>query len=79
MENSNQAIYKAISRGDFQFKPDKWSKISQSAKNLVSEMLTYVPRDRISASEALDHEWFKSFEAGEISQKSLKSAFTGFK
>ena len=71
MENNTKAICKNVSRGEFQFTPDKWNKVSQSAKDLISDMLTYDPNRRISASEALEHEWFKMFEAGMIKQKSL--------
>ena len=72
-------ICEAVTRGNFQFNPSKWSNISQSAKDLISNMLTYDPRDRISAFDALEHEWFKKFETGEIKRKSLKSAFHGLK
>ena len=75
--SNNKAIFKAVSRGDFKFKSEKWKEISQSAKNLIVSMLAYNPHNRISAAEALGHEWFKKFDTNELNQKSLKSAFSG--
>ena len=36
----------------------EWEEISDEAKNLISKMLTKDFNDRISAKEALNHEWF---------------------
>ena len=69
--NNTEAICKAVYRGDFQFTPNKWNKVSQSAKDLISDMLVKDPNKRISAAEALKHEWFKKYEAGIIKEKSL--------
>ena len=64
--NSTKTICKAVVRGDFQFMPDKWWKVSQSAKDLISSMLTKDPNKRISVSKALEHEWFKKYDADEM-------------
>ena len=36
---------------------EEWETISDDAKDLVRRLLTYDPRDRISAQEALKHKW----------------------
>jgi calcium-dependent protein kinase len=43
--------------------PDKyWSKISHQAKDIVEKLLNKNPHERISAAEALQHEWFNQDE-----------------
>lgn len=43
--------------------PDKyWSKISHQAKDIVAKLLNKNPHERISAAEALQHEWFNQDE-----------------
>lgn len=79
MVNNNKAILKAVVDGQYTFKPTKWSRVSEEAQDLISKMLTYNSGDRISAADALDHEWFKKFDNGELESVSLKSAFDGLK
>lgn len=45
-------------RGEVQFPPKYWDKISGEAKDLVIKMLNKDPRQRINAKEALNHPWF---------------------
>ena len=77
--NYTQDICEAVMNGDYEFNSDKWDKISQNAKDIISDMLTYDHNKRKSASELLEHEWFKKYDAGEIEQKSLKSALSSLK
>ena len=37
---------------------DIWKSISQEAKDLITEMLTFKPEHRPSANEVLAHDWF---------------------
>jgi calcium-dependent protein kinase len=45
-------------RGEVQYPPKYWDKISAEAKDLVGKMLNKDPRLRINAKEALQHPWF---------------------
>ncbi|OEH75482.1 calmodulin-domain protein kinase [Cyclospora cayetanensis] len=45
------------------YKPLKWKKVSEPAKDLIRKMLAYVPTMRISARDALEHEWLKKTDA----------------
>lgn len=45
-------------RGEVQYPPKYWDKISGDAKDLVGKMLNKDPRQRINAKEALQHPWF---------------------
>ena len=63
----DKKIFKAISAGNVKFyrtffiKPaEDWDDISTEAKNLIRRMLTVDPLKRISASEALNHDWIVS-------------------
>ncbi|CDW82463.1 protein kinase domain containing protein [Stylonychia lemnae] len=47
-------------RGDVQYPPKYWEKISVEAKDLVGKMLQKDPRNRINAKEALQHQWFNT-------------------
>lgn len=50
---------KKVMIGKFTFKHKIFNKISESAKNLISKMLTINYHKRISAEEALKDTWFK--------------------
>jgi len=58
-------ILKRVETGKYSFNLPQWRKVSESAKDLIRRMLTYVPSMRISAREALEHEWMKSMMASE--------------
>ena len=44
---------------NFYYNNPFFSKISESAKDLISSMLKIKPSDRISVEKAIDHQWFK--------------------
>eukprot|EP01069_Polyplicarium_translucidae_P003475 Polyplicarium_translucidae@DN231_c0_g1_i2.p1 len=52
-------ILKRVETGKYSFSLPQWRKVSDSAKDLIRRMLTYVPAMRISALEALEHEWMQ--------------------
>lgn len=43
---------------EVEYPPKFFEKISEKAKDLLSKMLTKEPTIRITAEEALKHEWF---------------------
>lgn len=57
-ENDSDILSK-IRTGKFTFPEDDWSHVSDSAKELISKMLTYNPAIRPSASTCLDNGWLK--------------------
>ncbi|KAK7382921.1 hypothetical protein VNO78_28585 [Psophocarpus tetragonolobus] len=66
-------MYDAISGGYLDMDSAPWPSISAAAKDLVTKMLTYDPKHRITAADALaEHEWLK--EGGEASDKHPRSA-----
>lgn len=50
-------IFNSIQRGEYSFSSKCWSEISEKAKDLIRKLLVKDPRDRISASDALNHPW----------------------
>ena len=55
-ENANQ-LYRQIMRGDFEFIAPYWDPVSDSAKDLVRKLLVVDPKQRLTAEQALQHEW----------------------
>lgn len=62
---SDQEIIENVEAGYYEYRDDLWNKISKEAKNLIDKMLRYLPNDRISAGEALNHPWFIKFKIKE--------------
>eukprot|EP00918_Siedleckia_nematoides_P065072 GHVU01141474.1.p1 GENE.GHVU01141474.1~~GHVU01141474.1.p1 ORF type:complete len:480 (-),score=77.65 GHVU01141474.1:258-1628(-) len=51
------ALFSMITRGDYTFPSPYWDGISDSAKDVVAQMLTVDPEARPSASQILTHAW----------------------
>lgn len=58
-QNDNE-IYALIRRGKFYFDPLEWDVVSDSAKDLVTKMLTMDPSQRPSAQEVIEHPWIQA-------------------
>jgi len=50
-------LFEEIKKAVFDFPPEQWSTVSDSAKDLVSAMLKADPTERITAQQVLDHPW----------------------
>lgn len=55
-------VYEAILDGHYSMKQKEWKKVSEDGKDLLSKLLTKDYKKRISASDALNHPWFKNCE-----------------
>lgn len=55
---TDKAIFESILNGKFSFPQKRWGSVSEQAKDLISKMLIYDPKERISAKKALNHSWF---------------------
>ncbi|PHZ12421.1 calcium/calmodulin dependent protein kinase 2 [Rhizopus microsporus ATCC 52813] len=60
-EDQNE-LFSAIMSGRYEFDDEYWSEISAEAKNLIDRLLTFDPKDRITAEEALEHPWIMNKE-----------------
>mmetsp|Transcript_27437 Transcript_27437/g.26509 ORF Transcript_27437/g.26509 Transcript_27437/m.26509 type:complete len:90 (-) Transcript_27437:583-852(-) len=56
---NNEELLTKIIEGDFLFQGKEWENMID-AKNLVYELMNYDPVDRIDASTALNHDFFRN-------------------
>ena len=63
---SDYDILKAVKIGKYEFPPSEWDNVSKECKDLISSMLKYDPKHRLSARECMSHPWFK--KVSEISK-----------
>ena len=49
-----------ILRCDYNFHGKQWQHVSEPAKDFVAALLKLNPDERLSAQQALDHEWLKN-------------------
>lgn len=57
--NNNKSVLQAVMTGSHHFDPEHWSDISRHAQELVDNCLQRRSRHRISAEQALHHEWIE--------------------
>jgi len=56
-EDTNEALFDVIKRGQFEFPSPFWDSISEMAKDLIRNCLQVDPKARFGADEILCHEW----------------------
>jgi len=57
--DSDREILRSVKKGAFDFPSPEWDKISDEAKDLIKQMLTFDAVKRPTASQLLDHGWLK--------------------
>ncbi|XP_051529440.1 caM kinase-like vesicle-associated protein [Myxocyprinus asiaticus] len=68
-ENHDKNLFRKILSGDYEFDSPYWDEISDSAKNLVSRLMEVDQDQRLTAQEAINHEWISGNAA---SDKNIK-------
>ena len=66
--NSELDIVKNVKLGVYDINIPELDNVSDEGKNLIKQMMTYNPEDRISADQALSHPWVKMFDNTEMDQ-----------
>ena len=56
---SDKEILESVKQGIFSFTGAEWKNVSEEAKSLIKQMLSYDPSQRINAQDALKHPWIK--------------------
>ena len=75
--NTEKDIFQRIKLGKFDYPKEEWSKISDSAKQLIERLLDVNPATRITAVEALEHPWLES-KRGEKLHPGMMKKLTKF-
>eukprot|EP01053_Blabericola_migrator_P002701 Blabericola_migrator_1__2700@NODE_1768_length_3821_cov_86_086841_g734_i3_p1_GENE_NODE_1768_length_3821_cov_86_086841_g734_i3NODE_1768_length_3821_cov_86_086841_g734_i3_p1_ORF_typecomplete_len607_score87_73Pkinase/PF00069_25/5_6e78Pkinase_Tyr/PF07714_17/2_3e43EFhand_7/PF13499_6/5_7e12EFhand_7/PF13499_6/3_1e16EFhand_8/PF13833_6/1_1e02EFhand_8/PF13833_6/4_1e06EFhand_8/PF13833_6/2_1e05EFhand_8/PF13833_6/3_3e09EFhand_11/PF08976_11/2_6e05EFhand_11/PF08976_11/4_3e11EFhand_1/PF00036_32/4_2e03EFhand_1/PF len=63
----NREILEKVKTGSYNFDTRAWRRVSDYAKDLVRRLLTYDPRRRLTAQEALQHPWIQFYNAPAVS------------
>ncbi len=65
----------AIINADYRFEPTMyWQDVSDAAKDFINKLLTIDPAKRLTAKQALEHEWLQSAAPTETGAKPAASA-----
>jgi serine/threonine protein kinase len=54
---SREGLEECVKKDDWQKKNEEWMEISGTARDLICKMLAVPEEERLSAEEALKHEW----------------------
>ncbi|KAM3186147.1 hypothetical protein ACTXT7_004933 [Hymenolepis weldensis] len=69
---------KLLNAGVEEYPPPEWDTVTAEAKNLINSMLTMNPSKRITAAEALKHQWiFRKVDYKAESRRSWPKDLTG--
>ena len=63
---TNKEIFEKIKLGEYDLNMSPWNTISKNAKDLISKLLEIDIKKRISAEDALKHNWFKENKSKEL-------------
>lgn len=80
-DEDDEVVFDLTRQGRFEFRPEFWNSVSQSAKDLVTKMLTVNPKKRISATRALQSHWIEhgdeKFEERQLNVKKVTNLIEG--
>jgi serine/threonine protein kinase len=68
-EITEYSLKNQITNARYTFPEKYWKRVSESAKDLVKNLLTLDPKSRITVSEALSHPWLQDEEVVEKAEK----------
>ena len=71
---SQQDIFQKILSGKFVY-PDEVDSYTDSCRNFISKLLTFDPGDRITADDALEHEWIHGNTASTSNLMEISSSY----
>ena len=64
--DSDKMIISSVKKGVYSKNNSRWKKASPEVKDLIEKLLISDPRKRLSAKEALEHKWFKTFHSNAL-------------
>ncbi|XP_051048608.1 serine/threonine-protein kinase 33 [Phodopus roborovskii] len=57
LANSEEKLFELIRKGELEFEDPVWESVSDSAKNVLKQLMKVDPAHRITAKELLDNQW----------------------
>lgn len=67
----DQKIMDKVASGQYTMDIPEFEKVSKLGKDLIKKMLEFNPKKRVSAQEAINHEWFNTMKSKDIDDPSL--------
>ncbi|CEL97997.1 unnamed protein product [Vitrella brassicaformis CCMP3155] len=61
--DTDAEILQKVKSGKFQFQDTDWKHVSAEAKDLIRKLLTFSPKDRLTAANSMSHPWIKNVAA----------------
>jgi len=80
--DNDAEILQKVKAGKFTFNEADWKSVSEEAKDLIRKLLTFNPKDRITAETALNHPWIqhKAISTSDVPiNKDLVNNFRSFR
>lgn len=68
---SDTEVFEQILSGDYSFAFAEFENVSESAKDLIKKLLEINPKKRLSAKEALEHEFFEEISSNRLNESNL--------
>eukprot|EP01135_Chromosphaera_perkinsii_P000143 Nk52_evm39s32 gene=Nk52_evmTU39s32 len=65
-DDNDAVLFQKIMKGDYEFNPQYWGSISDSAKDLIKKMLVVDPSQRLDADKCLEHPWISGKTATDV-------------
>eukprot|EP00352_Strombidinopsis_acuminata_P004002 CAMPEP_0176397868 /NCGR_PEP_ID=MMETSP0126-20121128/45466_1 /TAXON_ID=141414 ORGANISM="Strombidinopsis acuminatum, Strain SPMC142" /NCGR_SAMPLE_ID=MMETSP0126 /ASSEMBLY_ACC=CAM_ASM_000229 /LENGTH=408 /DNA_ID=CAMNT_0017772431 /DNA_START=230 /DNA_END=1456 /DNA_ORIENTATION=- len=75
----DQEIMKAVRKGKFSFSDASWNKVSSSAKDFITQLLTLDQDKRPAATDALKHPWITELSKIEVDENLTLGALGNLK
>ena len=75
---TDKEIMAKVKTGRFKFYHEDWSNVSHEAKDLICKMLTFDQEQRITADEAMKHEWFTKKKSGAVIDSKIMAKLSSF-
>lgn len=77
--DDDKEILNSVRIGTYSLSGPEWRNISSEAKDLIKQMLTYDPNQRITADKALNHPWIKKKVHEQVDLKSTVAALNNMR
>ncbi|KAJ0032756.1 hypothetical protein NQD34_002837 [Periophthalmus magnuspinnatus] len=69
-------LFESIQEGKYEFPEKDWAHISSSAKDLISKLLVRDAKNRLSASQVLQHPWVQRVSPADLSVINVRTSIT---